>query len=840
MTSPNSPSGGPKIGRHLLTMASVSAMCGVLVAGLLLPFVSLVGVTTENVAKGFDDLPLQLQNTPVAQRSTVLDVHGKPIAYFYRENRQDVTLDEIAPIMQRAIVAIEDYRFYEHGALDIKGTIRALINNVAGNNVQGGSSITQQLVKMILLSQATTKKQRAADTADTGFAGYARKIRELKYAVAYEQSHTKDQILDDYLNMAYFGDGAYGIDAAAHHYFSVKPSELNVKQSATLAGLVQDPSAYNPAQFPVAAKDRRNTVLARMAQLHIIGTGQAQALYNAPLGLDLHTTPNGCVSTVAPFFCDYLRQWLLSQPYLGNTRDEREYRLETAGLTIQSTLDLRFQRAAQQAVDSHVYPTDNAIGALAMVKPGSGEVRALVQSRPMGSKRKDGETYLNYVVPHKYGDARGFQAGSTFKAFVLAAALKKGYPTSTSFNSPASMTIPGGTYRMCNGETNPEAWNVSSSTGSGNFNMYTGTRLSINTYYAQLEALVGVCPAVHMAEKMGITLPTTTDHPVPRSPVDVGPFTLGVADTNPLSMAAAYATFPARGTFCQPYPITGILDRYGNSVITVDKQCHRVMRRAVADTVNDILRGVQEPGGFGYDLGHTGLNVPSAAKTGTIQNNMSVWYMGYTASLSTAAMIAGANSEGHWVSLTGQTIGPTPVTADIAFGSTLAGPMWKAAMGVIQKWLPDKDFVRPDQSKIGGKVQTVPALGGMPIDQAKKALRDHGFEPAVGAYVNSSYAAGTVAYTDPGSGAQAYQGQVVTIYPSTGYVPPPPPVHNGNGNGGGGEGNGGPTGPPHTGGGGQGGGPPPGPGPTGGGNGGGPPGGGPPGHAGGHGGGGNG
>jgi membrane peptidoglycan carboxypeptidase len=816
MLPPSPPTRGPKIGRNLVAMATVSAMCGVLVAGLLLPFVSLVGVTTENVAKGFDDLPLQLQNTPVPQRSTVVDVHGKPIAYFYRENRQDVSLDKIAPIMQRAIVAIEDYRFYEHGALDIKGTIRALINNVAGNNVQGGSSITQQLVKMILLSQANTAKQRAAATADQGFQGYARKIRELKYAVAYEQSHTKDQILDDYLNMAYFGDGAYGIDAAAHHYFSIKPSELTVKESATLAGLVQDPSAYNPAQYPVAAKDRRNTVLARMAQLHIIGAGQAQALYNKPLGLVLHDTPNGCVSTVAPFFCDYLREWLLREPYLGSTRGEREYHLETSGLTIKSTLDLRFQNAAQKAVESHVYPTDNAIGGMAMVVPGSGRVRALVQSRPMGSDQKRGQTYLNYVVPPKYGDARGFQAGSTFKAFVLAAALKKGYPPSTSFNSPDSMTMPGGTYRMCNGETNPEAWNVSSSTGSGNFNMYTGTRLSINTYYAQLEALVGVCPAVHMAEKMGLNLPTTTDHPVPNNPVDVGPFTLGVADTNPLTMAAAYATFPARGKYCQPYPVNQILDRYGNPVVTVDKDCHRVVRKAVADTINDILRGVQEPGGFGYDLGHTGLNIPSAAKTGTIQNNMSVWYMGYAARLSTAAMIAGANRQGHWVSLTGQTIGPTPVTADIAFGSTLAGPMWKAAMGVVQKWLPDVNFVNPDQSKIGGKVQVVPSLGGRSIAEAKQALLNHGFKPLVGSYVNSGYAAGTVAYTDPAAGSEAYQGQTVTIYPSTGYVPPPPSANNGGGgNGGGGGGHhGGPAGPAHTGGGGDhgNGGPPAGPG----------------------------
>ena len=214
-----SPSSGRKIGKSLLTMGVVSAICGVLVAGLMLPFASLVGITTQNVAEGFHDLPLQLQETPTPQRSTVLDDHGKPIAYFYDENRQDISLNKVAPIMQHAILSIEDYRFYQHGALDIKGTIRAFINNAAEENVQGGSSITQQLVKMILLSQATTKKERMEVTASDGMDGYARKIRELKYAMAYEESHTKDEIFQNYLNFAYFGDGAYGIDEAANHYF---------------------------------------------------------------------------------------------------------------------------------------------------------------------------------------------------------------------------------------------------------------------------------------------------------------------------------------------------------------------------------------------------------------------------------------------------------------------------------------------------------------------------------------------------------------------------------------------------------------------------------------------
>jgi membrane peptidoglycan carboxypeptidase len=795
MSLPSSSPDERKVGRSLLTMATVSGICGVLVAGLMLPFASLVGITTQNVAEGFHDLPLSLQDTPPELRSTVLDVHGKPIAYFYNQNRQDISLDKVAPIMREAILAIEDDRFYEHGALDIKGTIRAFINNAAEENVQGGSSLTQQLVKMILLSQADTPKERLEITASDGMEGYARKIRELKYAMAYEESHTKDEIFEDYLNYAYFGDGAWGIDEAAHHYFSVLPSQLKLKQAALLAGMVKNPSAYNPTQFPAAAADRRNTVLARMAQLDIISDQQAKSLYNTPLGMDVSYRSNGCVSTKAPFFCDYLQEWLLTEPYLGKTRDEREHILETAGLTIKTTLDLRYQKAADNAVSNHVYQTDRAIGGLAMVEPGTGKVRALSQSRPMGRDKNAGQTYLNYLVPPEYGDANGFQAGSTFKYFVLATALKKGYPTSTAFSAPEALTMPGDAYTMCDGKTNPEAWSVENSThGPGYPDMYTGTQYSINTYYAQLEALVGVCPSVHMAEKMGIDVPTTDDG-IDNADADVGPFTLGPVDANPLSMAAAYATAAARGKYCEPHPVSEILDRFGKTVVKVERDCRRVLPRAAADAINDILRGVQEsPTGYGYQNGLT-LNVPSAAKTGTTTENRAVWYMGYTPDLVTASMIAGANKDGHWVSLVGQSIGPTSVTSDIAFGSTLAGPMWYDAMSIIQKWLPGHDFVPPNQSKLGSKVEIVPDTGGMSIEAAKQLLRDHGFKPLVGSYQNSEYAEGTVAFTDPSAGTEAYKNQPITIYPSTGYVPPPPENNdNGGGNNDGGDGGGGDNG----------------------------------------------
>jgi membrane peptidoglycan carboxypeptidase len=294
--------------RKIGTMILVSGMCGVLVAGLLLPIASLVGLTTRNISAGFQSLPLELDSEPTPQRTTVLDRNGNVLAYFYKQNRVDVPLSKVAPVMQQAIIAIEDSRFYEHGALDVRGTVRAFINNAAADgSTQGGSSITQQLVKQILVTQAKTKAEARAAVETT----YARKLRELQYALAYEREYSKRKILESYLNIAYFGDGAYGIQEAAQHFFSVDASELNLPQSALIAGLVKNPTAYDPTRFPDEALKRRNTVIARMAELDIIGEKRAEKLLGSGLGLSINPRPNGCVSTKAPFFCLYVQNYLL-------------------------------------------------------------------------------------------------------------------------------------------------------------------------------------------------------------------------------------------------------------------------------------------------------------------------------------------------------------------------------------------------------------------------------------------------------------------------------------------------------------------------------------------------
>ncbi|MEO9321997.1 transglycosylase domain-containing protein [Nocardioides sp. C4-1] len=687
---------------HLGVMVVVSAVLGVVVSGLAIPFAGVMGFAARNVADTTDDLPQELEISALPQRSTVFASDGSVLATIYDEDRIEVKLPKISRTMIQALVSIEDYRYYQHGALDVKGTVRALMTNLgSGGVVQGGSSLTQQLVKQTLLNSAQTKEERLAVTDDT----YARKLKELRYAIALEKKHSKDWILERYLNTVYFGDGTYGIQAAARHYFGVNARKLNLNQSALLAGLVQNPSAYDPTDNRDRAIVRRDVVLDRMAQLNVITQAEADATKQKKLQLNIQPRSNGCVSTQAEFFCDYVMEYLRNDKSLGSNKTERDRLLRTGGLKIYTTVDLADQRAADDSVTNNVRATDQAIGALAMIEPGTGNVKALAQSRPMGRKKKQGETYLNYTVPSQYTESNGFQAGSTFKAFVLADALEKGIALSDTFPAPSQGTFNYADYENCadaptyGGGTFDFPNSVSS---SGVENLYTGTRKSINTFFLNLEKETGVCDPYNLARDMGVRLTCPETDSCPNvSPERVPNFTFGVADVSPLEMAEAYATFAARGEHCAARPVLEIKDASNRSLKKYPERCSQVMKETTADAVNDVLRGVIE-GGF---ASAQQLGVPAAGKTGTTGNSggysPSVWFVGYTPALATASMIAGANEFGTPITLDGQVINGRSVSAS---GSGLAAPMWGDAMKVID--LPYEDFVAPT---------TVPGYGATSV-----------------------------------------------------------------------------------------------------------------------------
>lgn len=765
---------------QIAVIVGVSVLSGVLIAGLALPWIGLAKEGAERSAAAIENFPLELKFQPLSERTKVLDSQGNRLATFFDENRQYVGLDKISKEMQEAIVAIEDSRFYEHGAIDVEGTLRALIVNQANSGVvQGGSSITQQLVKLTRIENAGNNARKRAAAQDDSF---ARKFAELRYAVWVEDHLTKDEILEHYLNTAYFGDGAYGIEAAAHHYFSVPASKLNLNQSALLAGLVRSPNAYNPFLDRQAAIDRRDVVVNRMLELHLVSARDAREVKKSELQLKKNDVANGCVNTKAPWFCDYLFRYLVQDKDLGKTEDARKSLILGGGLTIKTTLDMRYQRGADQAVQSQVYATDQAIGGLAMVEPGTGYVRALAQSRPMGDREKKGETYINYTVPKRYGDSNGFQPGSTFKAFVLAAAINDQVPLNTVIDSPSPYVAQLGDFKTCNGNyQSTGTYPFQNSTGTGPYNLYTGTQNSINTFFIQLELITGLCKPWNYAEKMGVELEDPETNMTPS-------FTLGTQDASPLEMAEAYATFANRGVHCASTPVLEILGRDGKPMPLTPEKCNRVISPEQADAVNSILKGVIDPGGFADEQN---LGRDAAGKTGTTSLNKAVWFVGYTPNMSTASMIAGASrGTGSPIELIGLSLHGSTMT-DVS-GSGTAAPMWGAAMRAILDILPTKSFSPPDPSVIEGQTVPIPFLGGQDPSVAAATLSRLGFNPTIStSQVNSDYPQGTVAYTSPSG--EGVSGGPVMIYVSNG-IPDRPDNPGGPGNGGG-DGPGGPGGP---------------------------------------------
>ena len=765
-------------------------VAGVLAALIAFSTLGMLGVSARNGANWFQAIPADVSMPPVPQRSVILAADGSKLATFYYENRVDVRLDKVAPVMRKAILAIEDSRFYQHGGLDVKGTIRALASNLAAGEVtQGGSGITQQYVKNLLVETATSSEERDSALAETP----ARKLKELRLAVAMEKKYTKDQILERYLNIAYFGDGAYGVEAAARHYFGKSAATLTLPQAALLAGVVRYPYAYDPTVNPGTATERRNTVLQRMAQLHWASEADVAAAERTPLDLDVKSTPNGCVESSAPFFCDYVQREILTNPIFGASANARKLLLQRGGLTIRTTVDPKMQKAAQSAVDRYVPMKNSSHKAAAevLVQPGTGAVKAMAVDRALGPSEKPGKTWVNFAADGDHGTSIGMQAGSTFKVFTLAAALDQGMAFGHRLYAPNEFEPTG--LHDCNGRyagSTEALGNAADGEGGRSFSLVTGTWNSVNTFFLNLERQVGLCDTVKMAEKLGMR--RADGKPLE----EVASFTLGPNTVSPIRLAAAYAAFAARGRYCAPVVLTKVTDANGRLLKVPDAKCHQAIRKGVADAVNHVLQGVLTQG----TAAGMGIGRPAAGKTGTVDDYSSAWFAGYTPDLASAVWVG--DPRGGYahplkdVCLAGRCYGEV-------FGADIPAPIWRQTMLGALKGIPAHDFHSPPSEYYregsGEDRVQVPDVTGMDPWQARATLEAAGFGVNTGPSVSSPYPKGTVARTSPGGGSSVEPGTTVTIYISRGErttpFPPPgePPSSPPTGGGGGG---GGPTFPP--------------------------------------------
>ncbi|MFF9806348.1 transglycosylase domain-containing protein [Streptomyces coeruleorubidus] len=664
----------------------VSVLAGAVLAGIALPAVGALGLAAKGSVESFDELPANMKTPPLSQRTTILDADGGQIATVYSRDRTVVPLKDISPYMQKAIVAIEDSRFYQHGAVDLKGVLRALNKNArSGEVAQGASTLTQQYVKNVFVEEAGNDPTKVAQATQQTI---GRKIRELKYAIQVEEELGKKKILENYLNITFFGQQAYGIEAAAQRYFSKSAKDLNVQEAALLAGIVQSPSRYDPVNDEAEATKRRNIVLRRMADVGDISRAQAAEAMKAPLGLKVSKPKNGCITAIkgAGFFCDYVREVFLNDPVFGKTKEKRAKVWNQGGLTVRTTMDPQAQNAAQASIKDHVYKSDDVATAATLVQPGTGKILAMGQSRPYGVDIKKGQTTLNLSVDGDMGGGMGYQPGSTFKPIVAAAALEDGMPANKVYSSPYQMAYPS-PVSACDGKTwvndpaNPAKLENENESEVGPYDMKEATAKSVNTYYVQMISDIGICPVTTMAKKMGVVRADGDKMP------QVPSIALGTQEMSPLTMANAYATFASRGMYCTPVAIESVTQRVGDqrkSLQVPKSTCSRAMSEKTADTINTLLRGVVEDG-TGKKAGLDSR--PSAGKTGTTDERYAAWFVGYTPNMAGAVWVG---DPAHKRKMTNITIGGRSYGK--VFGGEVPGPIWGDMMNGALAGKPVEQF----------------------------------------------------------------------------------------------------------------------------------------------------
>ncbi|MFE0417358.1 transglycosylase domain-containing protein [Streptomyces tendae] len=649
----------------------VSVLAGAVLAGIALPAVGALGLAAKGSVESFDALPANLKTPPLSQRTAILDAEGGTIATVYSRDRTVVDLKDISPYMQKAIVAIEDSRFYEHGAVDLKGVLRALNKNARSGGVsEGASTLTQQYVKNVFVEEAGDDPTKVAQATQQTI---GRKIQELKLAIQVEEELGKKKILENYLNITFFGQQAYGVEAASQRYFSKHAKDLNVQEAALLAGIVQSPSRYDPVNDEAEATKRRNVVLNRMAQVGDISTAEAEKAKKAPLGLKVSKPKNGCITAVndASFFCDYVREVFLSEPVFGKTRKDRAKIWNQGGLTIRTTLDPKAQESVHQSLKDHVNKSDSVAAASTLVEPGTGRIVAMGQSKPYGYGKD--ETEINYSVDHAVGGSNyGFPTGSTFKPFLAAAALEENVPATKEYASPYDMDYPSPIQTCDKPWINDSGYRVENENESevGPYRLKEAMAKSVNTYFVQMLADIGLCPVASMADKLHVH--QGNGDKLPQNPSALA---LGSVGMSPLTMASAYATFASRGMYCTPVAIESITQKVGNKQKSLEvpkSTCSRAMTEKTADSVNTLLQGVVDSG-TGKAAGLSDRD--NAGKTGTTDERKNAWFVGYTPNMSGAVWVGSASQK---VEMKNITIGG--VYHPLVFGGAVPGPIWKDAM----------------------------------------------------------------------------------------------------------------------------------------------------------------
>lgn len=643
----------------------------------------------------------------VAQTTKIYSADGKLLANLYLENRRVVSLKDVSPNVQKAIIAVEDQRFYQHHGVDVVGILRAATTDlVAGGVHEGASTLTQQYIRNTVLANERTD------------ISLRRKVREAYLAYQLEKRWNKKEILGQYLNTVYFGDGAYGVESASLTYFGKHAKDLTVAQAALLAGLPQQPSRLSPFENPKGALARRQWVLAKMHQQGYLTDAGYKTAKAEPLKLThkLQTADQGVYS--APYFVSYVKKLL--QDRYGTSLVYR------GGFTIHTTLDTRMQTAAEQACRSTLDRSSDPSYALVAVDPTTGAVKAMV-----GGKDWQKNQFNFATQAHR-------QPGSSFKMFTLVTALEKGIPPTRRFDSSSPAVIP----------TSGKPWIVTGG-GHGYMTLRQATVASVNVVFARLIAELGASPVAKVAKRMGIT---TAIHPFLS-------ITLGSQEVTPLEMASSYGTLAASGKHYPPIGIATITDASGKTIYSAKPKATQAVSPSIAYATTQVLEGVITGG----TATNANIGRPAAGKTGTTQDYRDAWFCGYTPQLACAVWM-GYTPERPMRNVHGITV----------YGGTFPAQIWAKFMRSALKGAAVKDF-KPAAAPAykwkndwSGPSVRVPSVAGMRLESARSALRAAGFSVSVAQAHSSTVPVGRVISQSPSGGTKAHAGAWVRIVVSTG------------------------------------------------------------------------
>jgi penicillin-binding protein 1A len=591
---------------------------------------------------------------PPLQTTYILDREGNVLGTFHASvDRTIVPFNRMPKSLRDAVIAAEDQGFYEHSGIDPLGVMRAAWNDlIAHEVVQGGSTITMQLVKNVYAGHYETDRKTGQTTYVVPPRTFTQKVREALLAMKLERTYSKDEILAKYLNTIYFGHGAYGVEAAAQAYWGIHASELNMIRSATLAGLISSPSLFDPIDHPIDAEIRRNYVLDRMAALGTISPERAARLKLQ----DVRTHPSDGNLSFPPklgYFLDYTKRALIAK------YDEAQ--VFGGGLKAITGLDPQMQAAAEEAVAARLDTPGDPEAAVVAIDPATGEVRAMYGGRNWGTSQ------VNLAT----GDGgTGRQAGSAFKPFTLTAAMEANVSLSSRWYGPGTITIQD---PRC--YTDGEPWTLSNASDeeSGTFSLATATAYSVNTVFAQVASLVGPDAVADAAHRMGI-----------RSKLQpVCSITLGTQAVTPLEMTNAYATLAARGIRRWATPVHAVRDASGAVLDrTTSGRGKRVISTNDADLVTYALENVIRYGtGTAANIGR-----PAAGKTGTAQDYVDAWFCGYVPRLATCVWIGYPKGEIPLENVEGYSA---------VYGGTIPALIWHDFMLKATERMPVQEFPTP-------------------------------------------------------------------------------------------------------------------------------------------------